>query len=104
AGRSGAFSAQLTGEHPLPVDTNVNEELARWFLNVTPRSANAHLFPQEGLIFQNKSHLHVHAIGGDFIALDHDLLLLNPSALDIFEGLDGARDALLDGVLEAACR
>src|SRR5262245_15260621 len=46
-------------------------------------------------ILQDKSDFQFHAVLGDFAVLDVNLLILNPGALDVFQGLVGTGDANL---------
>jgi hypothetical protein len=50
---------------------------------------------------QDEGHLQIDAVLGNLAILHDDLLFLDPGALDVFECLDCASDALLDGILEA---
>ena len=47
---------------------------------------------------------HVDPVGHDAAVLDVDLLLLDPGALDVAQGLVGTLDALVDGGFEASRR
>src|SRR5215471_1581850 len=53
------------------------------------------------LFLEDERHLHVHAILDDLSTVDLQLLLLDPDALDVLQGLAGAGDPDVDGVLEA---
>src|SRR5829696_7841308 len=54
-----------------------------------------------GSIVEDEGNLHIHLVFGDLIVVDRDAHLLDPGALDVAQGLGGAVDPLMDGILEA---
>jgi len=53
------------------------------------------------LFVQHEGDLEVHLVALDVAVFDHDVLILNPSALYVPQGLSGPTYGLLDGVLKA---
>src|SRR5829696_7732739 len=56
------------------------------------------------LLLQHEGNFKVDLVARDVAVFDHDVLILDPSALYVPEGLGGPSYALLDGVLEALIR
>src|SRR5215217_339090 len=56
------------------------------------------------LLLKHEGNFEVDLVAFDVAVLDHDVLILDPSALYVPEGLGGPSYALLDGVLEARIR
>ena len=53
------------------------------------------------LLLQDEGNLQVDLVADDVAVLDHDVHVLNPSALDVAQGLVGALQSLPYGRLEA---
>jgi len=54
-----------------------------------------------GLPLEDERYLEVHAVAADLAALDGDLLLLDPRASDVLQGLIGPGDSEGDCIFEA---
>ena len=57
-----------------------------------------------GGFLQDEGDLKVDFVAGDVPVLDHDVPILDPGALYVPQGLNGAGYGLLDGVLKALLR
>ena len=53
------------------------------------------------LLLQHESNLHVHSVLDDFAVFNNHLLVLDPSASQVFQGLAGALDSEVQSIFEA---